>query len=447
MKMPETPPDINELYRRLKEEKPEILLQMFDFASPVDEQGNYRHWDKLKFLPLPEYANDHNIWWAFIKFSRKTQYRLLPFSGKEGIPFKYCLLDKFQQILHYLDQHASGNISIDSPIVNNKDNYLITSLLEEAITSSQLEGAVTTREVAKKMILDERTPKSESEWMIMNNYNAIKFVQSVKNEKMTPELICEIHKIISENTLKNPEKAGVFRSKEDKIFIMDDYNEVFFKPPNYDEISSRVSKLCDFANAENETAFIHPIIRSIILHFYCAYIHPFVDGNGRTARALFYWSMLKYNYKLAEFISISKVIKNAFSRYPLSYLYTETDENDMSYFIDYQLEVLKTAINDLNTYIRKKIAEIEDVEKLLRNTSLSDKLNLRQVAFLKKAIKNPGGYYSFKEYQNLFQISYQTSRTDLIQLAEKYNLLLPIKKSNTFAYFVPSDIIRRIKES
>ena len=54
--------------------------------------------------------------------------------------------------------------------------------------------------------------------------------------------------------------------------------------------------------------FIHPMIRSIILHFWLAYDHPFVDGNGRTARALFYWSMLRHGYWLFEFISISQII-------------------------------------------------------------------------------------------------------------------------------------------
>src|SRR5205814_10028127 len=52
----------------------------------------------------------------------------------------------------------------------------------------------------------------------------------------------------------------------------------------------------------------HPMVRSMILHFWLAYDHPFVDGNGRTARALFYWSMLRNGYWMFEYITISKII-------------------------------------------------------------------------------------------------------------------------------------------
>jgi len=51
--------------------------------------------------------------------------------------------------------------------------------------------------------------------------------------------------------------------------------------------------MCAFVNGRDTEPFIHPAIRAMILHFWLAYDHPFVDGNGRTARALFYWAMLR----------------------------------------------------------------------------------------------------------------------------------------------------------
>lgn len=59
------------------------------------------------------------------------------------------------------------------------------------------------------------------------------------------------------------------------------------------------------------------------MHFMLSYDHPFVDGNGRTARILFYWSMLSQDYWLAEFLPISRLLKMAPSQYARSFIYTE----------------------------------------------------------------------------------------------------------------------------
>ena len=57
-----------------------------------------------------------------------------------------------------------------------------------------------------------------------------------------------------------------------------------------------------------EVPFIHPVIKAIIIHFVISFLHPFVDGNGRTVRSFFYWYMLKKGYALTEFLSISRII-------------------------------------------------------------------------------------------------------------------------------------------
>ena len=115
------------------------------------------------------------------------------------------------------------------------------------------------------------------------------------------------------------------------------YDEIFHDPPPAEQLDERMAAMCDFANGKIPNHFIHPVVRAIILHFWLAYDHPFVDGNGRTARALFYWLMLRNNYWLFEFISISQIIRKAPIKYGRAFLYTETDDNDLTYFILYHL--------------------------------------------------------------------------------------------------------------
>jgi len=100
-----------------------------------------------------------------------------------------------------------------------------------------------------------------------------------------------------------------------------------------------------------------------------AYDHPFEDGNGRTARALFYWSMLRHGYRLTEFLSISSLLNRAPGRYGRAFLYTETDGLDAAYFVLNQLRIILRAIDELHAYLARKVREVRETERLLGRTS------------------------------------------------------------------------------
>jgi Fic family protein len=93
---------------------------------------------------------------------------------------------------------------------------------------------------------------------------------------------------------------------------------------------------------------VHPVVRAILIHFMLGYDHPFYDGNGRTARALFYWSLARSGYWLMEYVSISRLLRQAPAQYARAYRHTETDDNDTTYFIVHQLEVIQQAIAALH---------------------------------------------------------------------------------------------------
>src|SRR5581483_752217 len=149
---------------------------------------------------------------------------------------------------------------------------------------------------------------------------------------------------------------------------------------------ARLQAMCDFANEDETERFIHPVVRAILLHFWLAYDHPFEDGNGRTARALFYWYMRRQKYWLVEYLSISEILRRAASKYSRAFVLTETDERDATYFIVYQLEVIERAIERLHSVLRKKIKDVREVEQLLKG---SGQFNHRQLALLGSALRNP----------------------------------------------------------
>src|SRR5258708_3942640 len=269
---------------------------------------------------------------------RLTQAKMLPLVDKNGRPFTYSVPDLAQQHLHTIDQSLSGLITLSEEVTSpsTRDRYIVSSLIEEAITSSQLEGASTTRQVAKEMLRSGRPPKDKSERMIVNNYLAMQAVGDLRDTPLTPERVLELHRVVTRNTLGSPDAEGRLQTPgEDRVEVWIGDQIVHF-PPKAGELPARLQLMCDFANGSTGSGFVHPVVRAIILHFWTAYDHPFEDGNGRTARALFYWSMLSSRYWLAEYLTISTILRKAPLQYSRSFLYTESDDNDLTYFLLHQ---------------------------------------------------------------------------------------------------------------
>lgn len=397
---------------------PSRINAVFMNSAPL-ANGKYRHWDNLRHLKPPGDLTSEE-WWSAVKLARSALFRVIPLTTPDGEHFRYCVPDPVQEKLHKIDSLASGRIAMPDPVTNpeTRDRYLVNSLMEEAITSSQLEGAATTRQVAADMIRSGRKPKDHGEQMILNNYVAMSHVREMAKQDLTPQLVLDLHRMLTEDTLDDPADAGRLQAKQsERVVVADGYDDrVLHKPPPVEQLPGRLKRMCEFANRKEEHGyFLHPIVRSIILHFWLAYDHPFADGNGRTARMLFYWSMIRHGYWLFEFISISRTLKNAPAKYKMAYLLTETDDNDLTYFILYQLEVMMQGIGELEEYLEKKVAAVRSVEQKLRAT---EGMNHRQLALLSHALRHPQAEYSIKSHQRSHNVAYATARADLFQLVE-----------------------------
>lgn len=454
MQLPVAPPSFDALLRDTVARGPAEMGRLLNAFTEVDGQGRYLHWDKLRHLPAPEGFSSEQ-WWLGIKMARQKNYKPLLLQDKRGVAFRYCLPAIVQKELHWLDRHAAGSIQADAAITDPqmRNTYLIRSLIEEAISSSQLEGASTTQNVAKEMIRQGRAPRNKSERMIFNNYQAMRFIRDSRNDPLTPSLVFELQRILTQNTLEDEDQAGRFRRADEDIKVVDNVSHiVLHEPPPAHELTDRLRALCDFANADamqsgNPDTFLHPVVKAIALHFMLGYDHPFCDGNGRTARALFYWAMARQGYWLAEFISISSIIKRSPAQYGKAYLHTESDDNDVTYFLLHQLDVIHNAITALHEFLRKKMSAINEAEQMLtQNASLKGRLNFRQLALLRHALKHPRFAYVIEEHQHSHGISYDVARKDLLFMADELKLLTKTKGGKRYLFVVPEDLEQRIRK-
>ena len=404
-----------------------------DLKALIDKiNDEYEYWDTVKYKKRPDDCPSAQDLWTRVKASR------IPSSiytwEKYGVSFS--LTNKMQRMCHEFDMNFGGSWGNSAVIASeNKERYLISSLMEEAIYSSQMEGAATTRKVAKEMLRKKMTPRDRSQQMIANNYQTIRFIVDNKEKPLTPDLVFHIHHLMTEKTLERPEDAGRLRTNDNVVVEDGITHEVVHTPPSYQVLPEFIEELCRYFNETDTKVFVHPIIRGIIIHFMVAYMHPFVDGNGRTARALFYWYMLKQGYWLMEYMSVSRVIANSKKSYEKAYLYVESDFMDIGYFIMYNLKVLDKAFKQLQAYIEKK-----QNEKMLANTFLQlGDINERQAQIIRMFIDNPNEVLTVKDVQTKFIITPTTAKTDIIGLVQR-GLLTEISFNKVKKGYIKGDL-------
>lgn len=396
-----------------------------EFLQNIDLR--YLYWDEVKHkkdLPF-----DNVKTWGLIKTHRQRSYKAIKI-GKHI--FNYYATSQIQKDLHEFDLKMIGGL-YENPITDyEKTEYLKNSLMEEAVASSQIEGAATTTKVALDMLKTGRSPRNESEQMIFNNLRAIRFIEENQDNNIDKAFIIELHRIMTIKTSAE-ECAGGYRKSE--IFVQDHVDgEIAHIPPDWNELEALMETLCDFANREVE--FIHPIVKASVIHFLIGYIHPFKDGNGRTARALFYWYLSKKGYTLIKNISISRAILESRIQYDKAFLKTEYDQNDLTYFISYSIKSLRVAFESLVRYRDKKKNDKEQAS-LIAYRLIEKGMLKRQADLLGFLYVKDQSYVSLQKYAQKNKIVRQTARRDLSELV-KLNLIAEGKMGKEIVFRIRS---------
>jgi Fic family protein len=415
MQLPEKAPKLLELLR-VALESPGRMERILDEGLGSEPDGRYLHWDELR-RRTPSGDLSLEEWWLAIGLKREALRTPLPFRDKGGHPFWFARTSSLDEGVHQIDRSLGGQMEAEGSEIatpERRDRHLIASLMEEAISSSQLEGASTTRQVAKEMLLTGRAPLDRSERMIANNFQAMNFLREHLTDALSQDLLLQLHRILTEGTLDDPDAVGRFRRKDEAVIVQsNDDATVLHVPPDAEALPERLSTLYRFANETPGGAFVHPFVRAAALHFMLSYEHPFVDGNGRTARTLFYWSMLRQKYWLTEFLAISRIIKTAPGQYRRAFLHSETSGGDITYFLLHHLEVVLRAATELFTYLEREEKQLRETERILKGAK---QLNHRQRALLSHALRHPQEQYTIQAHQRAHGVVYQTARQDLLDL-------------------------------
>ena len=424
MKLPLTAPPFAGLMAEFAELDAAQQVALFADAAPVDEKGRYLPWDEARHRQPPEGLSPRLNWLRMV-MPRRGGSQTLPLRGRGGQPFWFCNVSPLVEILHGLDQaqqtHVLGNETLMTNAVRRR--WLQRGLMDEAIQSSQLEGANTSHQIAQEMLREGRPPRDHGERMIANNFAAMQTVEqwaarrracgSCTHPAPAPASSrpgqCAMNGI--QGGCSNPARPA----------------STWSRPVSTSSTSRRRQTSCpnvcnasvSSPRASPTVGFLHPIVRAILVHFMIGYDHPFVDGNGRTARALFYWSLLRSGWWLAPYLPISHFLLRAPAQYSRAYQYVTADNNDATHFILHQLDIMERALTQLDHDLQEQAAAARDLVEQLGDSGFGE----RELAILDAALKQPNRIFTIAQQQNEHRVSYWAARADLQDLAERGYLL------------------------
>jgi Fic family protein len=412
----------------------------------LQEKANaeYISWDEFRKKSWA--PSESEEYWTLIKLFRRANLKKVPIYDKDGGQYGYSTA-RHSQFLHEVDLEFGGNLlGIRDFSEGERVQVVRRNLIEESIASSKLEGANTSREAARKMLREGRLPRDKSERMIVNNHAAMSWIETKgKNQKLSIGMLLDLHRMVVDGTLQNEALEGKFRNtlndRGKRLVIKPWADEtISYVTPDREFVDSQLPNLIAFANDHDGSAFIHPLIKAIMLHFWIGLLHPFEDGNGRLARILFYWYMLRREYWAFSYLSLSEYLLKSPKPYSLAYINSEQDDYDLNYFIQYNVEKLQLARQKLQEFLKEQIHENKQRMKVAQGGhGLSD----RQIRLLQQLNIGEISHANISQQQiNNPELSYLTAIKDLRSLVEK-GLLRKVKNGRNVIY-LPTDKVQTL---
>lgn len=370
-----------------------------------------------------------DAFWPVILQHRRSLGCELPLFDQSGNPFWMAITEKIREALLTIDTMATENFIERIPSKSIQETVITDALIDEAFNSSVIEGAFSTKKRTRELVEKKLLPTNKSEQMIINNYHALNYILENLHKPIDEDMILSIYQKVVENTL-DPEDI-VEKYRDDAVYIYDPTGKVIYEPPHFSRVLPLMNKLIEFINNDD---LHHPIIKACIIHFYFVYVHPFFDGNGRTARALSYMYLLKQGYTFFKFFSISSLVREERPKYYKAIKDVEDNDSDLTYFIDFYTQmIIKSIFRILNDISKEYHNRIIDLYLNHKGVVLSS----RQRKALKLLIKNEKNFTDAQEYMKRNRVAYETARTDLNQLVS-LGLMNKSKEGKKYLYILSS---------
>jgi len=366
------------------------LLELFFNKYTTKAETMYR-------LPI---SVDIEEFWPEELAYRQERATNLPLHSFDGKQYMFNMTEKF---VASADRIAA--LARDDEETRTLQMVTDDSMIEEAFYSSAIEGAYSTRERARAVIASKKYPEDKNEQMIYNNYYALQFALANLDEPFTHELIQQICEILTGGVIS---EDGPRDYRDDIVYVMSATGETAYTAPDPKFVKPMMEELLAYLNEP----MIHPVEKAVITHIYFVIVHPFFDGNGRTARALTYMVLLKSAYDFFRYAPISGILASQRGKYYKAIRAAQDRANgyDLTYFAEYYADLLAQTLDEVHNNLNaaKALTRITSVPELATNSRL-----IRGAQWLMDegiTIVTAG------QWKEQFGVSFETARSDLMAL-------------------------------
>ena len=351
---------------------------------------------------LPASLPIADFWPEEIQY-RKDRASVLPLRAASGESFWYVPTNRFLQSGDALAQASRYESTNELSQYSHDD-----SIIDEAFYSSAIEGAYSTKARARELIQSGKSPENKDERMIVNNYDALRFVLDHLDTPINEAITLEIARILTEGTLEEGTKSGW---RDGPVQVVSGRQEVVYVAPDADTIRPMLDDLFAFLQMDD----VHPVIKACAVHIYFVTIHPLFDGNGRTARALAYMILLQAGYDFFRQVPISGLLVQERSKYykAIRAAQDPVNGNDFTYFMEYYADMLLRSISDIHSRMNEKM-KVAELRKAASSLASVDRLADGLEWLYSKGFDT----ITTDKWKDKFKISFETARKDLSWLAD-----------------------------
>lgn len=320
---------------------------------------------------------------------------------------------------------AAREVIVNAPLVPAYEaKFRQEALIRTVHHGTHLEGNDLSFTEAKEVIEGRGVVARDRDVQEVISYrNVLRFIDELekkgqKGEKFTytPEIIKKIHALTAQKILPH-EEQGRFRRTQ--VVIKDSQTgKVIFRPPAGVEVPYLIEDFLDWLNS-TEARKVHPVIRAGITHYVLAAIHPFTEGNGRTARAFATLVLFAEEYDIRKFFSLEEYFdKDAAGYYQalqdVSSQSKDLSKRDLTPWLAYFIKGLAIEL----ARIKEKVKRLSVDLKLKGRIGKQVPLNERQIRMVEYLEEN--GSITMSEARKLIpKYSEDTLLRDLKYLMKK----------------------------
>lgn len=298
------------------------------------------------------------------------------------------------------------------------------ALVLEAYHTTHIEGTQLTLKQSEQIWegqhLDGVNPNDARE--LLNYRNAFDLVSNYigDGEPITEGLIREIHKRLVEGVRGNSASPGEYRNTQSYVVNSKTKDVIYTPPPAY-EVSPMMRELVEWTNNEEET---HPVLISGIAQFQLVHIHPFLDGNGRTARLLSTLCLYQRGYDFKKLFTISEYYDRNRTDYYQAIQGVRQNNMDMTQWIEYFVRGLSTQLQEVKSLSKQAIEQ----NIMIRKHHLSERQKLA-IEYISKH-----GGITIQQFETLCpNVTRRTLQRELRELVNN-NILTVIGATSNLIY-------------